>query len=324
MNYLGIDISKDSLDIHLVSQNTHKQVSNTLKGYKALEGWLTKQNLKLTELHVVMEATGVYWEKSAHWLNKQGATLSVTNPASVKYFAKSHLRRGKTDKMDAQLLALYASKMQPRVWQPESRAIKELKLLSREREELVKSRTAESNRLHAHKKREHLSDLVMKLCKARLQMLKKQISELDKAIKKRLMSDELKALTEVLTSIPGIAFTTAAVLLAETSGMNFNTAKQLSAYAGIAPEPNQSGKRVGRSSISKTGNARIRKALYISALTASSKGQFKTFYERLVSNNKAPKAAMTAVARKILVTAFALVQSKQLYNPKHVYKPSIP
>lgn len=320
MDYLGIDISKDTLDVHVLRTGKHKPFSNNPKGFKEFEHWLKKQKLCFTDTHLVMEATGVYWEKSAHWLYQQGATLSVVNPASVKYFAKSELRRGKTDKLDAQLLALYVSRMQPRLWQPESKAIQELKLLTREREDLIKERTAEKNRLHAHNNRELISKVVLKLCQARLKMIKSQITELDKAIKKLLLNDELKAITERLISMPGIALTTAAVLLAETSGMNFNTAKQLTAYAGISPEPNQSGKRVGYSSISKTGNARIRRALYMSALTASSKGHFKTFYQRLLKNNKAPKSAMTAVARKLLVTAFALIQSKQLYNPDYLCK----
>lgn len=320
MDYLGIDISKDSLDVHVLRTGKHKPFSNNPKGFKEFEHWLKKQKLCFTDTHLLMEATGVYWEKSAHWLYQQGATLSVVNPASVKYFAKSELRRGKTDKLDAQLLALYVSRMQPRVWQPESKAIQELKLLSREREDLIKEQTAEKNRLHAHSKRELISKVILNLCQARLKLLKQQISELDKAIKKALMSEALKALTEQLCSLPGIGLTTAAVLLAETSGMDFNSAKQLTAYAGISPEPNQSGKRVGYSSISKTGNARIRKALYMSALTASSKGHFKTFYQRLLKNNKAPKSAMTAVARKLLVTAFALIDSQQLYNPDYLCK----
>ena len=102
--------------------------------------------------------------------------------------------------------------------------------------------------------------------------------------------------------------------------MNFLSAKQLTAYAGIAPEPNQSGKRTGRRSISKTGNARLRRALYLSALTASSRGHFKTFYQRLIQAKKPPKAAMVAVARKLLVTAFAVVNSKQPFDPDYLGK----
>lgn len=320
MDYLGIDISKDSLDCYLLSTSKHQSFENKLSGYKALKGWLKAQEVSLEKSQIIMEATGVYWEKSAHWLYKHGATLSVSNPASVKYFAKSELRRGKTDKMDAQLLALYGTKMQPKLWQPDSKAVKELGLLTREREDLVKERTAQTNRLHAHSKREICSKLVLKLAKARLKLLKQQITELEKTIKTLLMGTELKEASNLLLSIPGIAFTTAAILLAETSAMNFLSAKQLTAYAGIAPEPNQSGKRTGRSSISKTGNARIRRALYMSALTASSRGHFKTFYQRLILAKKPPKAAMVAVARKLLVTAFAIVNSKQPFDPDYLCK----
>lgn len=320
MDYLGIDISKDSLDLYLLSKDKHHQVANTAKGFKAMKHWLKQQQLDPQSLQVVMEATGVYWEKSAHWLYEQGAQLSVGNPASVKYFAKSELRRGKTDKMDAQLLAVYGHKLQPKVWQPESETIETLRQLTREREELVQQRMAQSNRLHAHSKRRVMSKVVLKLCKTRLNFIKKQIRELDKAIRACLKEDELQEKANLLRSIPGIGLISTATLLAETSGMTFLTAKQLTAYAGIAPEPNQSGKRQGQSSISKLGNARIRKVLYMAALTASSQGSFKTFYDRLSAANKAPKAALVAVARKLLVTAFAVVDRRCPFDPNYLCK----
>ena len=107
--HLGIDISKDSLDCFKLAEKSAKRFNNDARGIEALVAWLGAD----TDLHVVMEATGVYWQACAFALFEQGVKLSVVNPAQVKYFARSCLRRGKTDSMDAELLAHYAQKMQP-------------------------------------------------------------------------------------------------------------------------------------------------------------------------------------------------------------------
>lgn len=164
-----------------------------------------------------------------------------------------------------------------------------------------------------------MSKVVLKLCTTRLNFIKKQIRELDKALRACLTEDERQEKANLL-SIPGIGRMSTATLLAETSGMTFVTAKQLTAYAGIAPEPHQSGKRQGQRSISKLGTARMRKVLYMAALTARSQGSFKTFYDRLSAANKAPKAALVAVARKLLVTAFAVVDRRCPFDPKYLCK----
>lgn len=318
MNHLGIDISKDRLDVYCLERQAYQSFGNSKAGFKKLETWLAGQGCELKQSHVVMEATGVYWEDSAHWLHKQGMSVSVVNPASVKHFARSKLRRGKTDKMDAQLLADYAQTMQPRRWQPEAAEIEDLRQLSRSRETLVKQRTEQRNRLKAHKHHASPNHTVSQLLQKQLDFTQKQIKALDEALRKLLSCQALKFKADLLLSIPGIGLQTVAVLLAETSGMSFLNPKQLTAYAGISPEPNQSGKRTGRASISKTGNPRIRKNLYMAALSASTKDGFKALYDRLLAKGKAKKLALVAVARKLLVTAFAIIQSLTPYDPDYL------
>lgn len=313
---LGIDVSKDFLDCYqLIAGNAaHKRVENSERGIKALLDWLER------DVHVVMEATGVYWQSCAFALHQQGVKVSVVNPAGVKHFARATLRRGKTDSMDAELLALYAQQMQPALWSPPRAVYAELQLLVRERDDVVDQVRQMQNQQHAHQHRYTCSDTLLKLLDERISLLKTQLKTLEQSIL-RLCKQQLSEPYQSLRSVPGIGAVTASVLLAETAGLeNFEHPKQLTAYAGIAPAPNQSGSFVGRSSISKVGNPRIRQACYMAALQARRYGVFKSFYERLLRKGKAPKVALVAVARKLLVIAFTLVKSNQRFDPNRLCK----
>lgn len=314
--YLGIDISKDSLDCYKLTERSAKRFSNDEQGVEALVPWLGTD----TELHVVMEATGVYWQACAFALYQQGVKVSVVNPAQVKYFARSHLRRGKTDRMDAELLAHYAQTMQPERWQPASPCFEELKLLVRERDDIVTQLGQLYNQLHAHQHRQHCPDTLLDLLTQRIKLLKAQRKSLDQAISEHCEQTCADVYT-CLRSVPGIGSVAASVLLAEAAGLNtFEHPKQLTAFAGISPAPNQSGTFTGHSSISKIGNSRIRKAFYMAALQAKRHSVFKNLYERLIKKGKKPKVALIAVARKLLVIAFALVKSNQRFDPNHLSK----
>ena len=300
--HLGIDISKDSLDCYRLTEKSAKRFSNDERSTGALVSWLGTD----TELHVVMEATGVYWRACAFALYQQGVKVSVVNPAQVKYFARSHLRRGKTDSMDAELLAHYAQTMQPEPWQPASLCFEELKLLVRERDDLVTQLGQLRNQLHAHQHRQHCPDTLLNLLRERIKLLKAQREALDQAIAQHC-EKTCSNVYESLRSVPGIGPVAASVLLAEAAGLDtFEHPKQLTAFAGISPAPNQSGAFIGHSSISKIGNPRIRKAFYMAALQAERHSVFKNLYERLIKKGKKPKVALIAVARKLLVIAFAL------------------
>ena len=315
--YLGIDISKDSLDcFKLMEIPERRQFSNDEAGVKKLLTWLGAEK----DAHVVMEATGVYWQTSAFGLHEQGFKVSVVNPAQVKYFARSILRRGKTDSMDAELLAHYAMTMQPALWQPAPAALETLKLFVRERDDIMAQLTQLHNQLHAHEHRKDPPVNLVKLLKQRISLLKKQQKMLEYMILKQC-KESCGARYSSLRSIPGIGPVTASVLLAETAALaSFEHPKQLTAFAGIAPAPNQSGTFNGHSSISKVGNVRIRKAFYMAALQAKRHSVFKDLYERLIKKGKKPKVALIAVARKLMVIAFILVKRRQLFDPNHLSK----
>lgn len=316
--YLGIDVSKDSLDCFKLDQDRSFQntFENSKQGLKKLLSWLKDDQ----EVLVTMEATGVYWQACAFTLYEAGYKLSIVNPAQVKFFAKSMLRRGKTDKMDAELIALYAQKMQPNEWLPTEIIYDELKLFVRERDDMVAQLRQLQNQFHAHQHRYRKPSILLKLLKQRLSFLKKQLKDLEQMIDK-LCKEHMHDAYESLRSIPGIGQVTASVLLAETAGLaNFVHPKQVSAFSGISPAPNQSGTFQGQASISKIGNARIRKAFYMAALQARNHSVFNDLYDRLISRGKATKVALIAVARKLLVIAFTLVKSLTLFDPNFLSK----
>lgn len=316
--YLGIDVSKARLDcLKVLKENQEgKHFSNTKTGIKRLLKWLDNS----FEVHVVMEATGVYWQHCALAIHKQGYKVSVVNPAQVKYFAKSILRRGKTDPMDAELIALYAQKMQPEAWHPNAHEVDELKLLVRERDDLVSQLRQAKNQLHAHKHRSFCPTTILKLLKQKIKLLEKQLKILEQAIQ-AFCHEHFTELFRSLLSMPGVGLVTAAVLIAETAALeSFNHPKQLTAFAGIAPAPNQSGSFTGRTAISKIGNPRIRQALYMAAMQARHKSVFKDLYLRLVNKGKAKKLALIAVARKLLIIAFTLAKTNSLFDPHFLHK----
>ncbi len=208
--------------------------------------------------------------------------------------------------------------MKPKLWQPPSTDYQNLQLLVRERESLVILLTQIKNQKHAHTYRQHCPDTILTLLEEHIGLLKSQIKCLEKEIQKLCMT-YLKDSYQSLQSIPGIGPVTASVLFAETFGLHhFYDAKQLTAYAGIAPAPNQSGKFKGQSSISKIGNKRIRKAFYMAALQARKHSIFKDLYERILNRSNSKKLALIAVARKLLVIAFTLAKSKQPFDPNYL------
>lgn len=327
---LGIDVGKDELVASL--QQTHPgdqprvmapvpTVANSASGHAKLARWLHKQladqNVALAEVSVIMEATNVYWEACAHYFHSLGCTVSVVNPAQIKFFAKSTLRRGKTDAMDAEIIARFGLIMQPSAWQPPSPALVQIKQLVREREALLREHLRESNHLKALLQGQYATPLVVRLAKQRLRLMERRLVVIEAAIKEAFACDAaLQTQLDLLLSIPGFGFVTAATVLAETNGFEtLANGHQVAAYAGLAPAPNQSGHSNRRGSISKVGNARLRRIAYLAALGASrSHSSFKTFYQGLRERGKPPKVALVALARKLLRVGLAVVKSGQPYQ----------
>ena len=331
---VGIDIAKDTFSVRLLSVGNGptpvgeiKTFANSSEGYTEMKRWVVEHGAEPASTQVIMEATGVYWEACALYCHQQQFVVSIVNPAQIKYFARTTLMRGKTDPLDANLIARFGAMMKPKAWTPPGIAFDDLQVLSRQRDAYVRMLTEEKNRLHALSHRAHCPSEVLRMTKAHIRFLEKQIDELGHAFKDHLdQTPAWKQTIEALTSITSIGMVTAGVLLTETLAFStFVDGRQLTAYAGLAPAPFTSGSSVYRKPrISKIGNPRLRRAVYMASVSGIRFNPvLKTFYERLRANGKPAKVALVAVARKLLTIAFAVVRSQRPFDRNYVsLKPS--
>jgi transposase len=326
MDVLGIDVGKNELCAHLLPAEVSLTVPNSSQGFSKLLGWAEQHRSSRDELQVVMEATGVYWESCAAHCHAAGSQVSVENPAKIKFFARSLLRRGKTDGMDAEIIAHYGLTMRPAAWQPPRPELVELKLLVREREALLVTLTQERNRQHALNHRENGSETLLRLVEQRIALLQEQITRLEEAMQHLVdQQADVGQQVDLLRTVPGYGFITAVSVVAETAGFaHLENGAQIAAYAGIAPAPFESGSSVQRRGrISKVGNAHLRRAAYLAAYGAKhSKSRMGEFYRHLRKEGKPPKVALTALGRKLLRVGLAVVKSGQPYREDYRRDPA--
>jgi transposase len=210
---LGIDISKLKFNVCLIKTEgklRHKLFPNTSAGFAQLLEWLSKQGLE--HVHACLEATGTYGESLALFLNEAGHTVSIVNPAATKAFAQSRLSRTKNDRVDAELIARFCQAQEPAAWSPPSTEVRELQALVRRLESLIEMRVMEENRLSSG----ITVEMVRRSVEEHLAYLNEQIKRTEELIRQHISKHPtLKQQSELLDSIPGIAETTAALLLAE-------------------------------------------------------------------------------------------------------------
>lgn len=268
-----------------------------------------------TTLRIVMEATGAYSIELAAWLSElaPASMPAIANPKRTADFIKSLGIRNKTDKLEARALALYGLQRQPAAYEPLSPERAKLRSLLRYRDALVQERVAE--RLRAQESAS--SATVRKIQKRRMAQLDRDIKALEKDMHEVVQkSPELKRDIDLLTTIYGVAFLTAAVVLAEIGDLRrFARARQLTAFAGVSPRVVQSGTSRHTSHISKDGNGRVRQALYMSATTAiRGDNKFAKEYNAHRANNKPHKQALAPIMRKMLTVMRAILISENPYQ----------
>jgi transposase len=315
---LGIDVSKAKVDVALSLQGTKLMTAtfeNTKAGFKRLEQWLLGQTKQA--VHVCLEATGRYGEAVAEYLFACGHAVSVVNPSRIHAYGRSKLRRSKTDKSDAILIADFCATQHPPLWTPSTAHQQELQELTRQLEDLKTSRQRISNRLDSGIR----SKTVQRLLQEQLDLLDGQIGQLEKEIRNHIQADEqADASFQLLLSIPAIGPVTAAKFLAEVPDIRlFASADQLAAYAGLVPRHHLSGSSVhGKSTLAKTGNTFLRTAFYMPALSAE---RFNPLIANLAQRLRAatiPKSKMTIVAaimHKLLVLAYGVLKSGRPFDP---------
>lgn len=308
---LGIDVAKNKVDVALMIENKAliRQFSNSASGFKLLQKWLL--DLKVSQVHACLEATGRYGDEIAIFLHAKGHLVSVVNPLRISGYANSKLSRNKTDRADARLIADFCVTQNPAQWLPPTPQVAELQALTRRIEVLEEMLQMEKNRLEvAPVKTKPSIERIIKT-------FEQEIKELKKNIKNHLDEHpDLKEQSQLLESIPGIGEKTAHLLLSEIEFSRYNSARQVAAQAGVTPKKQESGTSVKTTSLSKLGNGRIRKGLYFPAIVAAQHNEIiKKFAERLEKNGKTSMQIVCASMRKLLHIAFGVLKNKSPFNP---------
>jgi transposase len=312
---LGIDVSKDTLDFTLLGgkKQEDRHYTNNEAGYSHVINWLRKAGA--ATLHACLESTGQYGEGVATYLHNHGYRVSVVNPARIKAYAASKLRRFKTDKGDAEVIALFCQKEVPPIWTPLPDSFRDLKYLVHHMDDLKKMRQQERNRL---KSGVTLPSVLADL-KDHIDYLSAQIKQAANNIARHIDKyPELKKQKELLKSIPGIGDTTAAALLGEVRDFRaFDSARQLAAYAGLVPEQRDSGTSVHKKPrLAKNGNRNIRKALYMPALVAIQHNPIvRALSERLKATRHCPMSIIGAAMHKLLHLAYGVIKTDKPFDP---------
>lgn len=314
MNYVGIDISKKSIDVAIPQLKGHHsgKYANAVSGYEQLLADLP------AHCCCVMEATGAYYVRLATYLHQQGIGVAVVNPLVIKRFSQMRLMRTKTD---AKLIAAYGLAEKPAFWKPAAAFITELQQESTVLEGLIKQRSALRNQQEAFDQLPHVSPEALQTLQQVVETLDKQIELLERSMARKAKEQGADQL-ESVCSIPGIGNKTAIELLIITHGFSrFENSKQLAAYVGISPRAYESGTSVkGKAHISKMGMGRMRALLYVCSWSAVRFNKTcKDLYERLIARGKAKKVALIAVANKLLRQAFAVARSNQKYNENFIH-----
>jgi transposase len=315
--YLGVDVGKKTFAVALLGgeQPYRGQFANDLAGFERLGKWLEKRQVQ--RVHTCMEATNRYWEQLALFLHEQGVEVSVVNPKLIKRHSESVMQRNKTDRQDALTIADYCFKQRPERWQPPSLAYRELREMVRHVSALKSDRTRALNR-----KQSGLDNtVVLNSIDAQIEFLNQQIADLEQRIVDHIDQDpDLKQDKELLLSIPGIGDTTAAVFLAEVQDVSrFSQASQLDAYAGLTPGQRESGSSVhGRPHLVKWGNAQLRTAFYMPAISAFRWNPIIAgLYQRMLDRGKSKMTIIVACMRKLLHLCYGVLKTRKPFDPNH-------
>lgn len=317
MTTLGIDIAKETFEVALYRDEQYQLgvFDNTSAGHRQLLKWLKKRTAQGS--HVCLEATGQYSDAVAELLHQHGYPVSVVNPVRIHAYAASQLKRNKTDREDAKVLAHFCATQQPVLWSPPAPQVQELQALSHRLLSLKEQRSAELNRRQAGIR----SPAVLEDIASHIAFLDRQVVAIEQSIADLIdRHPDLRRQRELLTSIPGIGDTTAALFLAEVPDIRrFDSAGQLAAYAGLSARHHQSGSSVRRRGrLSKTGNKRLRTGLFMPALSARRFNPFlAALADRLQQRGKCPMVIQGAVMRKLLHLAFGVLKSGRPFDPNY-------
>lgn len=302
---IGIDVSKETLDIWILPDNKHIKIKNNTR---SIGQWIKTLCQKRIISRVTLEPTGGYEKLIVIALLKASVPVQLTHPSQVYYFNKSQGCDLKTDKNDARQLALYGEN------HPEKPTLKESYIEAEKLKELSARRRQLKGLIHAEEcrlKNTFLNGELKRSSKRLLKSLEKELSRLDEIIEQEIEADSAKQeAMKCLQSFKGVGRVTAQTLVLDLPELGHLSRSQIAKLVGLAPINQDSGKKQGKRCI-KAGRDYVRRVLYMAAVVAVRHNeQMKQFYDRLKANGKASKVALVAVMRKMICILNAMLRDK--------------
>lgn len=306
---IGVDVSKKTLDIE-IDEQCCSRIDNDEKAFIA---FLENLDEPLSDVHFVLEATGGYEKKLAHFLLSRSIAVSVVNPKRIRDFAKALGILAKNDKIDAHVIRQFAEVADLVLLKKKSQTDERLMSLVKRRKQLLKHQSTEKQYL------ETTTDNEVRLSiQAFLTTLAEQIKVLDSSIQKLMEADvTYNTRKQLIVNVEGIGEQTASAILVQLPELGQLSNRQISALAGVAPFCNDSGERKGKKII-WGGRKEVRTALYMPMLSAIQHNKtIKAFYDRLIANGKVRKVAVIACMRKLLGILNAMIKNNTAWDPNY-------
>lgn len=326
---VGIDVAQDELvctfgkmyDDFTLELVTRKVFENKPKGFVKFTEWLKPIVNKDIPLRYVMEATGVYHQSFAYFLHGKACNVSVILPNKISNFKRTLDIKTITDKTMADAITQFGLERNLEDWHPPKSIYRTLQQLTRERGQLIDEKVVIRNQLHAENAEANPNKKSILRCNKRLELIEKQIKEIQSEIKDLIATDaEVKKNVLLICSITGVGILTAVTVLGETNGFELiRNKRQLTSYAGLDVKEKLSGTSVkGKPSISKRGNRHLRKAMHLPALSAiQSDERFKAIFARIVRKHGIKMKAVVAVQRKLLEMIYTIYKTGIGYDKEY-------
>jgi transposase len=303
--YVGIDVCKRWLDVQVHETGEHRKLGNDAEGILELLKWMKGNQPE----RIVFEATGGYERRAAKALREGGCAVAVVNPTRVRRFAAALGILAKTDKIDAKVIAHFASVARPAVNGQQTPLEEQLAAYVERRRQLLVELSAEKNRLST------CPECVRDGIDEHITWLAGQIESLETDIQKRISQQpDWQARAGIIDSVPGVGPVTASTMVAELPELGKLNRQQIASLVGVAPFNKDSGPTRGKRKIFG-GRAAVRRTLYMAAMSAIRHNPIiKVFYETLRKRGKEKKVALTACMRKLLVIINAMVRKGEAWN----------
>lgn len=329
---VGIDVAQDELVVCLGRMYddwtpelyAFRNFDNSRKGFASLVDWVNKFMEEETVARYVMEATGVYHESLAYYLDENGYEVSIVLPNKISNYVRTLEVKTITDKTASEAIARFGLERKLDRWSRPQGIYKKLRQLTRERGQLIEERTIIKNQLHAEQAEAEPHKKSIERAKKRIAILEKQEKEIVAELTLLIKTDaEVRSVVVLLCSIPGVGLLTAATVLGETNGFDLiRNKRQLTSYAGLDVKEKQSGTSVkGKPRISKKGNKYLRKAMHLPALAAiRHDDRYKAIFARLVSRHGVKMKAAVAIQRKLLEMMLTMIKKQEKFDRDYFKK----